>query len=116
MTAFSDAQPLAKRAILPKTEGLALLGREHAVKKKADAPKRPKRPSNIEAVDVFCGVGGLTRGLEKAGIKVKLGVDIDPACEYPYTANNSAKFLLKSVARASADDLGRFRKPGTPGL
>jgi DNA (cytosine-5)-methyltransferase 1 len=26
-----------------------------------------------------------------------LGVDIDPACEYPYITNNDAKFLLKSV-------------------
>ena len=51
----------------------------------------------IRAVDLFCGVGGLTRGLEKAGIDVRLGVDIDPACEFAYTANNEADFLLESV-------------------
>jgi DNA (cytosine-5)-methyltransferase 1 len=51
----------------------------------------------ITAVDLFCGAGGLTKGLEKAGIKVALGVDIDPACQFPYSANNKAKFLLKSV-------------------
>lgn len=51
----------------------------------------------IYAVDLFCGAGGLTYGLRRAGIDVRLGVDIDPACEYPYTANNTAKFLLKSV-------------------
>jgi site-specific DNA-cytosine methylase len=50
--------------------------------------------SKISAVDLFCGVGGLTKGLEKAGIDVKLGIDIDPACEYPYSANNS-RFLLR---------------------
>lgn len=53
--------------------------------------------ASIRGVDLFCGVGGLTRGLEAAGISVKLGIDIDPACEYPYTANNDAAFLLKSV-------------------
>ncbi len=52
---------------------------------------------NITAVDLFCGVGGLTHGLRRAGVDVRLGVDIDPACEYPYVSNNAAEFLLKPV-------------------
>lgn len=51
----------------------------------------------ICAVDLFCGAGGLTKGLEDAGIDVRLGIDVDPACEFPYTANNKARFLRKSV-------------------
>jgi len=67
----------------------------------------------IYAVDLFCGAGGLTHGLERAGINVRLGVDIDPACEYPFTVNNAAKFLLKSVEDLKAEDLARvFRKNG----
>jgi len=67
--------------------------------------------SEICAVDLFCGAGGLTHGLERAGIDVRLGVDIDPACEYPFTVNNSANFLLKSVEDLKAGDLERvFRK------
>ena len=31
----------------------------------------------IKAVDLFCGVGGLTCGLQKAGIPVVAGIDID---------------------------------------
>lgn len=62
------------------------------------------------AVDLFCGVGGLTRGLERSGIKVKLGIDIDPDCEYPYSANNGAKFLLKSVTELKATDLAPDKK------
>lgn len=54
--------------------------------------------STIKAVDLFCGAGGLTHGLIRAGIDVTLGVDLDPACEYPFTANNPAKFLRESVA------------------
>ena len=64
----------------------------------------------IYAVDLFCGAGGLTHGLGKAGIDVRLGVDIDPACEYPYTANNDAKFLLKPVEELDADELRRYYK------
>lgn len=59
----------------------------------------------IGAVDLFCGAGGLTRGLEKVGITVNLGIDIDPACEYPYSANNKADFLLKSVDNVEASEL-----------
>lgn len=67
----------------------------------------------ITAVDVFCGVGGLTHGLEKAGIKVRLGIDIDPACVFPYEANNKAKFILKSVEDLQAKDVKRAFKSGT---
>ena len=58
----------------------------------------------IKAVDLFCGAGGLTHGLEKAGIDVVMGVDLDPHCKYPFEANNKAKFLLKSVDDVSADE------------
>lgn len=66
----------------------------------------------INAVDLFCGAGGLTKGLEKAGIKVNLGVDIDPTCKFPYEANNKAKFLMKSVDEISGDEIFNFTKRG----
>lgn len=67
----------------------------------------------VYAVDLFCGAGGLTHGLVKAGVDVRLGVDIDPACEHPYVANNNARFLLKSVEELEASELERhYRKNG----
>jgi DNA (cytosine-5)-methyltransferase 1 len=63
------------------------------------------RERKVYAVDLFCGAGGQTHGLRKAGIDVRLGVDIDPACEYPYTANNDAGFLLDSVENLEARKL-----------
>ena len=66
----------------------------------------------IEAVDLFCGAGGLTKGLEKAGINVSLGIDIDPYCAYPYEANNKAKFLLKSVEKVDASELFTKKQKG----
>lgn len=56
----------------------------------------------LVAIDLFCGVGGLTRGLEMEGIDVRVGVDVDPSCRYPYEANNWARFVEGDVA-----DLGR---------
>ena len=67
----------------------------------------------ITAIDLFCGAGGLTKGLEKSGIKVNLGVDIDPACEYPYSANNSGVFLEKSITSISGKDIQGFFKRGS---
>lgn len=52
----------------------------------------------ISAVDLFCGVGGLTYGLERSGIDVRLGVDIDPACEFPIINNSKARFLQADVS------------------
>lgn len=57
------------------------------------------------AIDLFCGIGGLTKGLCQAGIDVRLGVDVDPACEYPYTINNGARFLKKTVKDVDAEEL-----------
>ena len=75
--------------------------------------KDNKPPRKIYAVDLFCGAGGLTHGLIKSGVDVRLGVDIDPACEYPYTANNTSTFLLKSVEKLKGKELSPFfRKNG----
>ncbi len=72
-----------------------------------------KCTNEITAVDIFCGAGGLTKGLEDTGIKVNLGVDIDPACEYPYSANNSGSFLKKSVNNLSSSDIQNFFNKGS---
>lgn len=67
----------------------------------------------IEAVDLFCGAGGLTAGLIKANIKVKAGYDIDPACAYPYTKNNKgAAYILKDVEELTGDELARHYSTG----
>jgi len=46
----------------------------------------------ISAVDLFCGAGGLTYGLEQAGIDVKMGVDNDSDSKYPYEENTNATY------------------------
>src|SRR6266571_1655343 len=58
------------------------------------------------AVDLFCGAGGLTRGLRAAGIPVVAGYDIDESCRYPFEHNNSsAVFHNKSVVRLTGREL-----------
>jgi DNA (cytosine-5)-methyltransferase 1 len=59
----------------------------------------------IGAVDLFCGAGGLTYGLRRAGIDVKLGIDIDGHCRFPFEANNRTRFALKSVADVTPKEI-----------
>jgi DNA (cytosine-5)-methyltransferase 1 len=59
----------------------------------------------IEAVDLFCGAGGLTAGLLQAGVKVKAGYDIEPACRFAYEHNNKTSFVLKDVSEVTAEEI-----------
>lgn len=59
----------------------------------------------ISCVDLFCGAGGLTHGFVLEGIPVVAGVDLDPACRFPYEANNQAKFVERDISVVTADEL-----------
>lgn len=59
----------------------------------------------ITCVDLFCGLGGLTHGLSKGGVRVVAGIDLDAQCEYPYEQNNSAKFIRRDVRNLTGNDL-----------
>ena len=63
---------------------------------------------NIEVVDLFCGVGGLTYGLKKSGLDVKAGFDIDKTCEYAYEINNHAKFICKDIRKVTSSEVKKF--------
>lgn len=56
----------------------------------------------VVAADFYCGAGGLSYGLTEAGIDVRLGVDFDPWCAYPFTTNCDAMFLEEDVRRVTA--------------
>ncbi len=62
----------------------------------------------IEAVDLFCGVGGLSYGLSCANIRVAAGIDIDPACKYPYEENTGAAFIEADVSSLTGVDVSRL--------
>lgn len=60
----------------------------------------------ISAVDLFCGAGGLTHGLARAGINVTAGYDLDEACRYAFERNNRpAKFYAVDVAALTGEML-----------
>lgn len=60
---------------------------------------------NASAIDIFCGIGGLSYGLTKAGIPVVAGVDIDGFCKYPYEKNVRAEFVLRDASDLRGDEI-----------
>ena len=71
------------------------------------------RARDVSCVDLFCGVGGLTHGFIMEGLRVNAGIDIDPACRYPYSVNNHTKFILKDLGLMSVHEVARLFTPGT---
>ena len=70
--------------------------------------KTGKAHSRIAAVDLFCGVGGLTHGLARGGVRVIAGIDLDPHCRFPFEANNAARFLERDVDDIKASELNEI--------
>ncbi|MGW8904419.1 DNA cytosine methyltransferase, partial [Heyndrickxia sporothermodurans] len=60
---------------------------------------------NIEAVDLFCGVGGLTYGIQQSGINVIAGYDIDESCRFPYESNNNSRFINKDIKEVTGEEI-----------
>jgi DNA (cytosine-5)-methyltransferase 1 len=60
----------------------------------------------IVAFDLFCGCGGVTHGLSRAGIRVAVGVDINPDCRMTYKLNNpGSKFIASDLRKVTGRDL-----------
>jgi DNA (cytosine-5)-methyltransferase 1 len=65
----------------------------------------------LRAVDFFCGAGGMSYGLARAGIKVLAGIDWDESCRDTYERNNRpAKFLRTDISSLQPEDLAKALK------
>jgi len=54
--------------------------------------------TKYKAVDFFCSGGGMSYGMQQAGIKILAGIDFDKNCEETYRANiNDAEFIHADV-------------------
>lgn len=67
----------------------------------------------VVGVDLFCGAGGLTFGLQKAGISVVAGIDLDPVCEYPFVENNGSLFIEADLKEVAASDVAKLYPVGS---
>lgn len=86
----------------------------------ANHMKHPKVHSSsftkeVKVVDLFCGIGGLTHGLAKSGLRVVAGIDNDGTCKFGYEHNNDAKFIQKDIGDVTANQLKKLfgKRKGT---
>ncbi len=63
---------------------------------------------NLKAVDLFCGIGGLTKGITNAGIEVIAGIDIESSCKFAYEQNNEAYFINKDIKEISGNEIKKL--------
>lgn len=62
--------------------------------------------TDYSVIDLFCGIGGLTKGFVSEGFQVVAGIDSDPSCKYAYEANNKgAAFIRDDITNVSKDTL-----------
>lgn len=64
------------------------------------------------AVDLFCGAGGLSFGMQQAGIEVSAGIDVDPSCRHPFESNVGADFHELDLFELSPGFVGSLFAPG----
>lgn len=61
---------------------------------------------SIKAVDFFCSGGGMSYGMQEAGINVIAGIDHDISCKETYEANiKGAEFIPADVFNLGTDEL-----------
>lgn len=79
----------------------------------ADAPA----DNGLAAVDLFCGIGGLSYGLASAGVNVVAGIDVDGSCKFPFEANvGGAEFIERDVCDITAEELSGLWPEGATRL
>ena len=60
----------------------------------------------LKAVDFFCGGGGMSYGLQNAGIQILAGIDYEISCKETYEANiKNAKFIHANVFELTEKEL-----------
>lgn len=60
----------------------------------------------VSCVDLFCGAGGLTHGFILEGVPVVAGIDLDPACRFPYERNNGkARFIERDISTVTPEEI-----------
>lgn len=59
----------------------------------------------MNAIDFFCGGGGMTKGLIEAGIDVIFGLDSNPKCQETYENNNNVPYLNRNILDVTIEEL-----------
>lgn len=83
-----------------------ILKRPGKVKNKLRKVMDREAKKKLTAIDLYCGAGGLTLGLKRAGFNVVAGVEVNPEIAKTYKANHrTTKLLIKDVREISGKEI-----------
>lgn len=68
--------------------------------------------NEVEVVDLFCGVGGLSYGLQRAGLPIAAGIDSDKSCQFAYETNIKARFIAGDISGYNPRKVGNLYGKG----
>ncbi|WP_341900568.1 DNA cytosine methyltransferase [Fluviicola taffensis] len=70
-----------------------------------------KENNTLKAVDFFCSGGGMSYGMQDAGIQILAGIDFDKSCKETYEANiKGAEFIHADVFELKEQELEKKLK------
>ena len=73
-----------------------------------------KMPVRLEAIDLFCGGGGLTVGLKNAGFSVIGAVELDPYAASTFQANHpEPRLFIQDIQYVTGKDLLALTRTGS---
>jgi DNA (cytosine-5)-methyltransferase 1 len=64
------------------------------------------------AIDLFCGAGGASLGVLKAGFDLRLGIDLDPVYGLTHSANLPGRFLAADLRGLDVEKIGQEGEVG----
>lgn len=94
-----DGEPLSREAVSPGCPG--------------ESSVVQSTVSEWAVVDLFCGIGGLSHGLRRAGLNVVAGVDADETCRYAFETNNEATFVGRPLEEVSGEQVASLFPEGS---
>ena len=74
---------------------------------------RKRKPyTEIDVVDLFCGIGGLSYGMKSKGFHIRGGFDLDKTCRFAYEYNNDAPFFYRDIKNVTKRDIKPLYEDG----
>lgn len=61
---------------------------------------------SLTAIDLFCGAGGISNGLEEAGFRTIWGLDSEEHCKPTFEANHDCEMTVADITKIDPPDLG----------
>lgn len=62
--------------------------------------------SSLKAIDLFCGAGGISKGLEQAGFEILWGIDHEENTRPTFEANHDCEMTVADIRGVKPPDLG----------